>query len=35
VEFVLGADDLPKTKVAISVGSGQPVPGVPHVQTTI
>jgi beta-glucosidase len=34
VEFLLGPDDLPKTKVAISVGSGQPLPGIPHVQAT-
>jgi len=35
VEFALGPDDLPKTKVAISVGSGQPLPGIPHLQSAI
>ncbi len=30
VEFAVGAGDLPKGKVKISVGGGQPVAGVPH-----
>jgi beta-glucosidase len=35
VEFAIGADGLPKRKVRISVGGGQPVPGIPHVDATI
>jgi len=32
VEFTVGAGDLPNTKVKISVGGGQLVAGVPHVE---
>jgi beta-glucosidase len=32
VEFAVGAGDLPKGKVKISVGGGQPVRGVAHVE---
>ncbi|HXS98485.1 MAG TPA: glycoside hydrolase family 3 C-terminal domain-containing protein [Candidatus Limnocylindrales bacterium] len=35
IEFTLKAEDLPKGKVKISVGGGQPVGSVPHVETTI
>ncbi len=35
VSFVLGADDLPKTKVEISVGGGQPLGNIPHVKGTL
>jgi len=31
VEFTVSARDLPKEKVKISVGGGQPVGAVPHV----
>jgi beta-glucosidase len=31
VEFAIGADDLPKSKVRMSVGGGQPVGRMPHV----
>jgi len=32
VSFALGADDLPETKVEISVGGGQPLGDTPHVK---
>jgi beta-glucosidase len=32
VNFTLGADDLPKSAVDISVGGGQPVANIPHVR---
>jgi beta-glucosidase len=32
VEFAVGAGDLPKSKVKISVGGGQPVGGVARVE---
>ncbi len=35
VDFKLGADDLPKAKVEISVGGGQPIRATPHVKTTL
>jgi hypothetical protein len=30
VNFTLAADDLPKSKVEISVGGGQPLSYIPH-----
>ena len=35
VSFTLGAEDLPKSAVDISVGGGQPVGNMPHVQGTL
>jgi beta-glucosidase len=35
VSFILGADDLPKSAVDISVGGGQPMGNVPHVRGTL
>ena len=35
VSFTLGADDLPKTKLEISVGGGQPLGNIPHVKGTL
>lgn len=35
VSFTLGADDLPKSTAEISVGGGQPLAGIPHVQGTL
>jgi beta-glucosidase len=35
VRFTLGSDDLPKPTVDISVGGGQPVGNIPHVQGTL
>jgi beta-glucosidase len=32
VTFTLGADELPKEPVGLSVGGGQPLPGTPHVE---
>jgi beta-glucosidase len=33
VTFTVGADDLPKEKVEVSVGGGQPLAGIPHVKS--
>ncbi|HWB87449.1 MAG TPA: glycoside hydrolase family 3 C-terminal domain-containing protein [Bryobacteraceae bacterium] len=35
VQFELGPDDLPKNKVTVSVGGGQPVGAIPHVEATL
>ena len=35
VNFTLGADDLPKSAVEISVGGGQPMANIPHVRGTL
>jgi beta-glucosidase len=35
VEFTIAPDDLPKDKVKISVGGGQPVAPIPHVDGTL
>jgi beta-glucosidase len=35
VSFTLGAGELPKSKVEISVGGGQPAANVPHVKGTL
>lgn len=35
VSFTLGSDDLPKSRVEISVGGGQPVGNIPHVKGTL
>ena len=35
VSFTLGAEDLSKSAVDISVGGGQPVGNVPHIQGTL
>jgi beta-glucosidase len=35
VTFTVGPDDLPAAKVEISVGGGQPVANIPHVQGTL
>ncbi len=35
VEFTIAPDDLPKDKVKISVGGGQPVAQIPHVDGTL
>jgi beta-glucosidase len=35
VEFTLGPEDLPKTKTRITVGGGQPAPGVPYLEATL
>jgi len=35
VSFTLGADDLPKSAVEISVGGGQPLANMPHVRGTL
>jgi beta-glucosidase len=32
VRFTLGSENAPKTKVEISLGGGQPLAGVPHVE---
>jgi hypothetical protein len=35
VQFTIAAEDLPKTKIAISVGGGQPTAKVAHVTGTL
>jgi beta-glucosidase len=35
VSFTLGPDDVPKSKVEICVGGGQPLADIPHVQGTL
>ncbi len=35
VKFALGSDDLPKSEVDVSVGGGQPLAKIPHVQGTL
>jgi beta-glucosidase len=35
LSFTLGADDLPSSKVDISVGGGQPMANVPNVKGTL
>jgi len=35
VNFTLGAEDLPKSAVEISVGGGQPLANIPHVRGTL
>jgi beta-glucosidase len=35
VRFTLSSEDLPKSAVDISVGGGQPLAGIPHVQGTL
>ncbi len=35
VSFTLGSSDLSKSTVEISVGGGQPLPGIPHVRGTL
>lgn len=35
VTFTVPSDELPKEKVVISVGGGQPLPGIPHVKTEL
>jgi beta-glucosidase len=35
VEFTLAPEDLPKAKTRISVGAGQPGPGVSHLEATL
>jgi beta-glucosidase len=35
VSFTLGTDDLPKSAVDVSVGGGQPLGNIPHVQGTL
>ena len=35
VSFTLGSDDLPESKLDISVGGGQPAAGIPHVTGTL
>ena len=35
VSLALGSDDLPASKVEISVGGGQPVGNIPHIQGTL
>jgi beta-glucosidase len=35
VNFTLGADDLPKSAVDISIGGGQPLADIPHVRGTL
>jgi beta-glucosidase len=35
VSFTLGPEDLPKADVGISVGGGQPLAGIPHVQGSL
>ena len=35
VQFSLAAEDVPKNKVQISVGGGQPAGNVPHLQGTL
>ncbi|PYS71436.1 MAG: hypothetical protein DMF69_10440 [Acidobacteria bacterium] len=35
VSFTVIADDIPKSKVEISVGSGQPKGNIPHVKGTL
>ena len=35
VEFTLGSDDVPKNKTKISVGGGQPIGLIPHVEGTL
>jgi beta-glucosidase len=35
VNFTLGADDLPKSAVDISIGGGQPLANIPHVRGTL
>ena len=35
VRFTVGAEDVPKEKVEISVGGGQPVGSTPHVMGSL
>ncbi len=35
VTFTLNSEDLPKSKVEISIGGGQPVGSIPHVTGTL
>jgi beta-glucosidase len=35
VTFTVGAGDLPKTSVEVSVGGGQPIGSTPHVKGTL
>jgi beta-glucosidase len=35
LNFSLGADDLPKSAVGVSVGGGQPLANIPHVRGTL
>jgi beta-glucosidase len=35
IQFTVPAEDLPRAKVRISVGGGQPVAGVTHLETTL
>jgi beta-glucosidase len=35
VNFLLGADDLSKSRIEISVGGGQPLTNIPHVRGTL
>jgi beta-glucosidase len=35
VSFTLGADDVPKSAVEVSVGGGQPLAGIPHARGTL
>ena len=35
LEFVIGVEDLPKDKVRISVGGGQPVGQIPHLEAVL
>jgi beta-glucosidase len=35
VSFTLGSDELPKSRVEISLGGGQPVGNIPHVKGTL
>ena len=35
VTFTVATEDLPKAPVEVSVGGGQPLPGIPHVKGTL
>ena len=35
VKFTVAAEDVPKEKVEIGVGGGQPVAGTPHVKGSL
>lgn len=35
VNFNIGSDDLPKSKLQISIGGGQPLASIPHVEGTL
>ncbi len=35
VSFTVRAEDLPKAAVEVSVGGGQPLPGIPHVRGSL